>query len=473
MAVSSARVLEAVDTFAAQRAELVQTYVRQVWNIWKSLTPADWWNDAVTLGAAAQAARFEIAFLEAVGRLGVSYADAMLGMAGVEVGDDVSDTAYVAPRKGTTPLDVMLRVPGEYRHMAVQTPAMLGMAGVEVGDDVSDTAYVAPRKGTTPLDVMLRVPGEYRHMAVQTPLLRPDSWDSLEGADLSTVTGWLRASLDRLQDIANTDAQLTAHRIALGRFESRGVTQYRRVIHPELSKTGTCGLCAVASTRTYHTSALMPLHSNCKCGVRGVTQYRRVIHPELSKTGTCGLCAVASTRTYHTSALMPLHSNCKCGVAPITTANDVGKDISDADLQRFYDLAGGNTAADLKSIRLQVQTNGELGPILADEARKSGRTVSDWTPPDRKSTREQAKRIIRNYRTYDAMYKELLDVLADEARKSGRTVSDWTPPDRKSTREQAKRIIRNYRTYDAMYKELLDGKEQVNWRTRLASLVAL
>ena len=52
-----------------------------------------------------------------------------------------------------------------------------------------------------------------------------------------------------------------------------------------------------------------------------------------------------------------------------------------------------------------------------------------------------------------------------------RTVSDWTPPDRKSTREQAKRIIRNYRTYDAMYAELLDGKEQVkktvDGRTRI------
>ena len=327
MAVSTARVLEAVDTFAAQRAELVQTYVRQVWNIWKSLTPADWWNDAVTLGAAAQAARFEIAFLEAVGRLGVSYADAMLGMAGVD-----SSGAF-------------------------------------------DTAYVAPRQGTTPLQVMLRPVEAYRGMAVKQPLLRPSSWDSLEGADLDSVTGWLRAALDRLQDIASTDAQMTAHRIALGRFESKGVTQYRRVIHPELSKTGTCGLCAVASTRTYHTSALMPLHSNCKCGV-----------------------------------------------APITKVNDVGKEISQADLERFYKLAGGNTAEALKGIRLQVQTNGELGPVLADEARKSGRTVSDWTPPDRKSTREQAKRIIRNYRAYDSMYKELLDG-ADEVKRTidGRT----------------------------------------------------
>ena len=342
------RVEQAVDTFAQQRAELIQTYVRQVWNVWKSLTPSDWWNDAVTLGAASQAARFEMAFLEAVGRLGVSYADAMLGMGGVESG-----SAF-------------------------------------------DTAYVAPRQNTTPLDVMLRVPGEYRHMAVQSPSLRPDSWDAIEGADLSTVTGWLRASLDRLEDIANTDAQMTAHRVALGRFREKGVTQYRRVIHPELSKTGTCGLCAVASTRVYSTRSLMPLHSNCKCGV-----------------------------------------------APITTVNDVGKDISEADLQRFYDLAGGNTAADLKSIRLQVQTNGELGPVLADEARKSGRTVSNWTPPDRKTTREQAKRIISNYRAYEGMYRELLD----GAESVKRTVDGHTrvfKRTRKATMVQSRNFYRNY-----------------------------
>ena len=65
------RVEQAVDTFAQQRSELIQTYVRQVWNVWKTLTPADWWNDAVTLGAASQAARFEMAFLEAVDRKSV------------------------------------------------------------------------------------------------------------------------------------------------------------------------------------------------------------------------------------------------------------------------------------------------------------------------------------------------------------------------------------------------------------------
>ncbi len=140
---------------------------------------------------------------------------------------------------------------------------------------------------------------------------------------------------------------------------------------------------------------------------------------------------------------MPLHSNCKCGVAPITTVNDIGKDISDADLQRFYDLAGGNTAADLKSIRLQVQTNGELGPVLADEARKSGRTVSDWTPPDRKSTREQAKRIIRNYRTYGVMYQELLDG-KEQVKKTidGRTrIFKQT---RRATMVQSRNFYRNY-----------------------------
>lgn len=348
VAATTERVLQAVDTFAQQRAELIQTYVRQVWNIWKSLTPADWWNDAVTLGAASQAARFEMAFLEAVGRLGVSYADAMLGMADVTTG-------------------------GRF-----------------------DTAYVAPRQNTTPLDVMLRVPGEYRHMAVQSPSLRPESWEGLEGADLSTVSGWLRASLDRLEDIANTDAQMTAHRIALGRFQAKGVTQYRRVIHPELSKTGTCGLCAVASTRVYSTRALMPLHSNCKCGV-----------------------------------------------APITTTNDVGKDITDADLERYYELAGSTSAADLKTIRLQVQTNGELGPVLAADARKDGRTVGHWTPPDRKSTREQAKRIISNYRAYEGMYRELLDG-AERVQRNVDGHKRVFKQTRRATMVQSRNFYRNY-----------------------------
>lgn len=321
-------VLEAVDTFAQQKATLVQTYVRQVWNIWKSLTPADWWNDAVTLGAAAQAARFEIAFLESVARLGVSYADAMLAIGGV----------------------------------------------TGRGEDL--TAWVAPRLETTPLDVMLRPVNAYRHEAVQLPSLRPASWSELEGASLDSVTGWLRAALDRLQDIAETDAALTANRVVMDRYEQ--------------SDSKMC---------------------------------RRVIHPELSKTGTCGLCVVASTRVYYTDELLPMHSNCKCGIAPITSYKDVGRDISDEDLKKYYKMAGSTSGRDLKELRFRVEYNGELGPVLRSEAEKSGRTVVDWTPPDRVSTRRQAAHIVRSYSTFEAMYREVMQTGKEVSRRvDGRTV---------------------------------------------------
>lgn len=320
--------VEAVNTFAVQQSRLVQAYVRQVWNVWKTMTPADWWNDAVVLGAAAQAARFEIAFLEAMARLGISYADTMLAL-----GD--------AKASGR-----------------------------------ADTSWVAPRTDTTTLDVMMRPFDAYRHEATSTPSLRPDSWDEYEGPALDEVTGWLRAALDRLRDIANTDAQMTANRTVLDRFKA---------------------------ART--------------------SQYRRVIHPELSRTGTCALCAVASTRVYNIRELMPLHSNCKCGVAPITDYKDVGAGISDEDLQRFYELAGSTRAADLKEIRLQVDMNGELGPVLRRDSERSGRTVSDWTPPDRATTREQAARIIRNYKDYSSMYGQVMRTGEKVSRRiDGRTV---------------------------------------------------
>ncbi len=97
-----------------------------------------------------------------------------------------------------------------------------------------------------------------------------------------------------------------------------------------------------------------------------VTGYRRVIHPELSQGGTCGLCAVASDRVYHKAELMPIHANCKCSVMPIVGGIDLGGQINADDLQTLYDQAGGNTAAQLKRTRYLVSHHGELGPVLTD-----------------------------------------------------------------------------------------------------------
>lgn len=94
--------------------------------------------------------------------------------------------------------------------------------------------------------------------------------------------------------------------------------------------------------------------------------YRRVIHPELSKGGACGLCIVASDRRYKKSDLMPLHARCRCSVTMILRGGvDPGGSLNNLDLGDLYEAAGSTKAADLKRTRYTVQDNGELGPVLA------------------------------------------------------------------------------------------------------------
>ena len=50
MADSALATVQALDD---QRLKLVNEFVRRAWNMWRSLTPSDWWNDAVAEGAAA------------------------------------------------------------------------------------------------------------------------------------------------------------------------------------------------------------------------------------------------------------------------------------------------------------------------------------------------------------------------------------------------------------------------------------
>lgn len=98
--------------------------------------------------------------------------------------------------------------------------------------------------------------------------------------------------------------------------------------------------------------------------VHHVDGYRRIIHPELSQHGTCGLCVAASDQTYHRGDLMPLHDRCKCTVLPIINGKDPGQSINRADLERLYAAAGGTAGEKLHNVRVQTQHHGELGPVL-------------------------------------------------------------------------------------------------------------
>lgn len=97
-------------------------------------------------------------------------------------------------------------------------------------------------------------------------------------------------------------------------------------------------------------------------------RYRRVIHPELSKGGTCGLCVAAAHRLYWRADLKKIHDGCNCDVVPATDARDIGKEINDADLGATYDAASSRDGWTLKQVRFKDQ-GGELVPVKERKAK--------------------------------------------------------------------------------------------------------
>ncbi|QDF15376.1 MuF-like minor capsid protein [Gordonia phage Mollymur] len=97
---------------------------------------------------------------------------------------------------------------------------------------------------------------------------------------------------------------------------------------------------------------------------RKVTGWRRVLHPEKSAGGCCGLCIAAADRTYTVRELKALHDRCKCDVLPIVGESDPGLDLNTEDLRSLYNAAGSTARDDLSKLRFQIEQHGELGPIL-------------------------------------------------------------------------------------------------------------
>lgn len=101
---------------------------------------------------------------------------------------------------------------------------------------------------------------------------------------------------------------------------------------------------------------------------RGITGYRRVIRPELSKErAVCGLCIAASDQLYGSGDLMPVHDNCHCAVMPVKNGVDPGRAVNREDLDRIYAEAGSNYADPLIDTKFVVHEHGEIGPVLARE----------------------------------------------------------------------------------------------------------
>ncbi len=121
-----------------------------------------------------------------------------------------------------------------------------------------------------------------------------------------------------------------------------------------------------AASRNMHQVAMRQIPA------KKVTGFRRVVHPELAKSGySCGLCIVASTMRYTRRDLLPIHSGCNCETCEIYMIDgvefDPGEQINMEDLAVFYREAGDSTFGwDLKRGRYQVIDHPEYGPTLVN-----------------------------------------------------------------------------------------------------------
>jgi hypothetical protein len=149
-----------------------------------------------------------------------------------------------------------------------------------------------------------------------------------------------------------------------------------------------------------------------------VTGYRRVIHPELSKDGTCGLCVVASQRVYSIEELLPLHGGCNCTTMPIVKGDDPGFRLNEDDLKQLYATAGSTAAEDLVNTRITITEHGELGPVLVKQgdhfrtAKEAGRP--EYVKPTPESLRAANRKALAEAQSkLDSLTERLSSLTSD------------------------------------------------------------
>lgn len=259
------------DSYDATLTRLGKTYVQQVRGLVADLSPADWWNDGVSWGYSARLAYWYMLMGQQARGYGIANATQITRLLGGNISDPIG--------------------PG----------------------------WLPARANTDPQKIAMRLFDQYRHQSTLTPDVRPVEWPKPDENDWQLVRSWLDDSYTRMDTISDTDVMRAGDMAARESYERAGVTQYRRVIHPELSLTGTCGLCVAAAMNVYSIKSLKPMHPNCHCTVM-----------------------------------------------PIMAGNDPGEYLNRVDLDEIYRKAGGTRADQLASVRLQVGEHGELGPILTD-----------------------------------------------------------------------------------------------------------
>ncbi|MDY0829126.1 hypothetical protein SK224_08305 [Microbacterium sp. BG28] len=166
--------------------------------------------------------------------------------------------------------------------------------------------------------------------------------------------------LNVYQRPARERAFVLRRELEVGTAEPDAIAKAQAAFEERLSRIVEADVQATARDETNKVLAASPK----------VIGYRRIIHPERSKTGTCGLCLVAADRLYSVKELMDIHDGCHCTVMEVTASADPGLSLNREDLDAIYAAAGSNRGDDLKNVRITSYEHGELGPVLIRKGSK-------------------------------------------------------------------------------------------------------
>lgn len=382
-----------VDQHAAQRRSLIEYVMRVLFGLWG-------WNDSMNdpvLRRAAVAATimFVDEAMEAARVQERAYVQAYAQEMGVTFTPAELRTEPIYPRNADM-VEVYERVIDEYRwqrYGRVNAGRSEGVpdtdeAVVDAGEAGADGAVgvdpvsrpVRPAGGSSLADDIDDLAAIFDDGDASTTTFDPEQWAELEALERQAEESLLaqgeeafQRALARLEKIVSDDVNLAGadeHRQLLGK--KRMFLGYRRVIHPELSETGTCGLCVAASTRLYRKKALLPMHTDCKCTVMGVTvdadPAREMNVQDATTIFEAGLLHEYDftledlQEAYELAAEQDVSVN-----VPERRAGE-----SDESFKKRLEAAArampnmnGTAAAQLKAIRFEFYEHGELGPRLS------------------------------------------------------------------------------------------------------------
>jgi hypothetical protein len=367
-----AALIALVEAQAAVRAQLTRTAVIATLTAFRALSLADWWNPTKVNGAVDSALRV----VQASQRQAARITDAYLARAATLMTGRTVRTAGiidVATLRRAMP-DQVIRDLAEGK----ATPAYLIL-----GEHDPDRRRVVP---ADTINAAYRgvVPDPNETVIQRIRRLRAEA-----EAQARTVTEVEQEARREAQQAKAADPKDPYGRVADSyRYQvvAKGATQEKARANALVR------VAAVAETDV--TMAVREQVRRSVGRIPGITGYRRVLRPELSETGPCGLCVVAATRRYNIEDLQPIHDNCVCEVLPIIGEMDPGLELNRSDLERIYEAAGGTGgevikagrrhSAALKKLRVALVEHGELGPVLvdADQTFRGPRKVAEMKHPD-------------------------------------------------------------------------------------------